>query len=144
MTGSLSRAQPQDNKKTHRTELTRVYCSDPRPVRLSICHCDQWERLSRLSPSRASPLSNCWRVANVGIPAWSGTSPLRSTRHHCCYCRAHCCDCRLIVGLSLRVEVGFTEPNPRYYQFLAYYFQENFATLSSETVQRLSHTSASL
>lgn len=51
VTGSLSRAQPQDKKKTHRTELTRVYCSDPRPVRLSICHCDQWERLSRLSPS---------------------------------------------------------------------------------------------
>lgn len=94
-------------------------------TRLSICHCDQWERLSRLSPSRASPLSNCWRVANVGIPVWSGTSPLRSTRHHCCYCRAHCCDCRLIVGLSLRAEVGFTEPNPRYYQLLADSFQEN-------------------
>lgn len=44
--------------------------------------------------SRPSPLSNCWLVANVGIPVCSGTTPLRSTRHHCCYCRTHCCDRR--------------------------------------------------
>lgn len=47
----------------------------------------------------------------------------------------------LIVKQALRVEVGFTEPKPRYYQFLADSLQDIVAMSNSETVQRLSLTS---
>lgn len=82
---------------------------------------------SRDSLRRASPLSNCWLVANVGIPVCSGTTPCEVRVTIVVIVELIVVIVEVIVGLSLRAEVGFTEPNFRYYQFSLDSLQRNVA-----------------